>query len=126
MTNIENEIKSKELELQSLRNQIRYNKSTIELDMSIWNEFDMVDDKVNEKYQILISKYIDKYKEAKKILIELELIFDKILHSDKYGGQVGDCIDPDGELYRLTNEWGNKNHIQTCAYLINKIESGDI
>lgn len=126
MTNIEYEIKSKEEELQNLRNQVRYNKSTIELDMDVWNEFDMVDDKVNEKYQILISKYIDKYKEAKKNLIELELIFDKILHSDKYSDKASDCIDPDGELYRLTNEWGNKNHIQTCAYLINKIELGDI
>ena len=46
MTNIENEIKFKERELQNLRNQVRYNKSTIELDMSVWNEFDMIDDEV--------------------------------------------------------------------------------
>ena len=119
--NIKMRISDLEGEIESLENRLKYNKSTIELDKSVWNEFDMINKKAKARYQSLIKRYTDKYNETKQNLIELDLIFDSILHNQDDGG-----IDPEGILYDITNQWGNSNHIQSCAYLVNKIELEDI
>ena len=57
--NIKMRISDLEGEIESLENRLKYNKSTIELDMSVWNEFDMINKKAKSRYQSLIKRFTD-------------------------------------------------------------------